>query len=112
MRTYSLLSLVKLFEIYNLCLFYAQIVSRYGGSIRCIVSKKERKKSERLTELLRKEKNVLIDNCELTYKNFKGKVEKSRTDLMNLIAKLKSDGKTIVAKSCPAKNIFVVTNAK
>ena len=46
LRTYSLLSLIKLFEMYNLCLFDAQIVSRYGGSIRCIVSKKERKKTD------------------------------------------------------------------
>ena len=109
LRTYSLLSLIKLFEMYNLCLFDAQIVSRYGGSIRCIVSKKERKKSERLIELLRKEKNALIDNCELTYKNFKGRVEKSRTDLMNLIAKLKSHGKTIVAKSCPARAVVLLS---
>ena len=109
LRTYSILSLIRLFEMYNLCLFDAQIVSRYGGSIRCIVSKKERKKTERLEELLKKEKHALIDNCELTYKNFKGKVEKSRTDLMNLIDELKSDGKTIVAKSCPARAVVLLS---
>ena len=59
LRTYSLLSLIKLFEMYNLCLFDAQIVSRYGGSIRCIVSKKGRMKTERLLELLRKEQDLL-----------------------------------------------------
>ena len=109
LRTYSILSLIRLFEMYNLCLFDAQIVSRYGGSIRCIVSKKERKKTERLEELLKKEKHALIDNCELTYKNFKDKVEKSRTDLMNLIDELKSDGKTIVAKSCPARAVVLLS---
>tara|TARA_B100000242_G_scaffold254144_1_gene196766 strand:- start:669 stop:1844 length:1176 start_codon:yes stop_codon:yes gene_type:complete len=109
LRTYSLLSLVKLFEMYNLYLFDAQIVSRYGGSIRCIVSKKEKKKTDRLVKLLKKEKNTLIDNCELTYKNFKNKVEKSKNDLMNLITKLKSDGKTIVAKSCPARAVVLLS---
>ena len=109
LRTYSLLSLVKLFEMYNLCLFDAQIVSRYGGSIRCIVSKKEKKKTDRLVELLKKEKNTLIDNCELTYQNFKNKVEKSKTDLINLINKLKSDGKTVVAKSCPARAVVLLS---
>ena len=95
--------------MYNLCLFDAQIVSRYGGSIRCIVSKKENKKTERLVELLKKEKDALIDNCEQTYKNFKNNVEKSRNDLMNLITKLKSDGKTIVAKSCPARAVVLLS---
>ena len=41
LRTYSLISLKKLFDLYNLNLFHAQKVSRYGGSIRCIVSKKK-----------------------------------------------------------------------
>ena len=109
LRTYSLLSLIKLFEMYNLCLFDAQIVSRYGGSIRCIVSKKERKKTDRLVELLKREKHALIDNCEQTYKNFKSKVVKSKIDLMNLITKLKSEGKTIVAKSCPARAVVLLS---
>ena len=109
LRTYSLLSLIKLFEMYNLCLFDAQIVTRYGGSIRCIVSKKEKKKTSRLNELLKVEKDALIDNCELTYKNFKYRVEKSKTDLMKLINKLKSEGKTIVAKSCPARAVVLLS---
>ena len=109
LRTYSLLSLIKLFEMYNLCLFDAQIVTRYGGSIRCIVSKKEKKKTSRLNELLKVERNALIDNCEITYKNFKNKVEKSKTDLMKLINKLKSEGKTIVAKSCPARAVVLLS---
>ncbi len=109
LRTYSLLSLIKLFEMYNLCLFDAQIVSRYGGSIRCIVSKKEKKKTNRLNNLLKVEKNALIDNCEITYKNFRNRVEKSKTDLMKLINKLKSEGKTIVAKSCPARAVVLLS---
>ena len=109
LRTYSLLSLIKLFEMYDLCLFDAQIVTRYGGSIRCIVSKKEKKKTNRLNELLKVEKTALIDNCELTYKNFKNKVEKSKTDLMKLINKLKSEGKTIVGKSCPARAVVLLS---
>ena len=109
LRTYSLLSLIKLFEMYDLCLFDAQIVTRYGGSIRCIVSKKEKKKTNRLNELLKVEKTALIDNCESTYNNFKNKVEKSKTDLMKLINKLKSEGKTIVGKSCPARAVVLLS---
>ena len=84
-------------------------MSRYGGSIRCIVSKKERKRTDRLVELLKREKHALIDNCEQTYKNFKSKVVKSKIDLMNLITKLKSEGKTIVAKSCPARAVVLLS---
>ena len=37
LRTYSLISLDKLFQLYDLHLIDAQIVTRYGGSIRCVV---------------------------------------------------------------------------
>ena len=109
LRTYSLLSLVKLFEMYNLCLFDAKIVTRYGGSIRCIVSKKERNKTQSLLNLLENEKNKLVDNCEETYRVFKEKVEKSKKDLLEIITKLKSDGKSIVAKSCPARAVVLLS---
>ena len=103
LRTYSLISLIQLFEMYELCLFDAQIVTRYGGSIRCIVSKKERKKSQRLLDLLEKENEALVINCEKTYSEFKKKVENSKNDLLKIILKLKSEGKSIIAKSCPAR---------
>jgi hypothetical protein len=109
LRTYSLISLIKLFEMYNMYLFDAQIVSRYGGSIRCIVSKKKKDKTQRLLELLEKEKVALIDNCEKTYSDFKKRVENSKKQLLDLITKLKSEGKTIIAKSCPARAVVLLT---
>ena len=95
--------------MYNLCLFDAKIVTRYGGSIRCIVSKKERNKTQSLLNLLENEKNKLVDNCEETYRVFKEKVEKSKKDLLEIITKLKSDGKSIVAKSCPARAVVLLS---
>ncbi len=109
LRTYSLISLIKLFEMYNLCLFDAKIVTRYGGSIRCIVSKKERNKTKRLLNLLENEKNKLVENREETYRVFKEKVEKSKKDLMKIITELKSNGKKIVAKSCPARAVVLLS---
>ena len=109
LRTYSLISLIKLFEMYDLCLFDAQIVSRYGGSIRCIVSKKIRKKSQRLLGLLEKENKTLVLHSKKTYSEFKKKVENSKNELLKMILKLKSEGKSIVAKSCPARAVVLLS---
>ena len=108
LRTYSLISLVKLFEMYNLSLFDAQIVTRYGGSIRCIVSKKKQKKSERLQSLINKEKVLLIDNSLKTYNNFVSNIISSKNDLINKILELKSQNKKIIAKSCPARAVVLL----
>jgi len=108
LRTYSLISLIKLFEMYNLYLFDAQIVTRYGGSIRCIVSKKKIEKTSRLLKLIEKENEALIKNCDKTYSEFKVKVEKSKNDLLKMILKLKSEGKKIIAKSCPARAVVLL----
>ena len=108
LRTYSLISLVKLFEMYNLNLFDAQIVTRYGGSIRCIVSKKKQKKSERLQSLINKEKILLIDNSLKTYNNFVSNIISSKNDLINKILELKSQNKKIIAKSCPARAVVLL----
>ncbi len=61
LRTYSLVSLDKLFQLYGLNLIDAQIVTRYGGSIRCVVSKNKKSKSQRLITLIDKEKKALIE---------------------------------------------------
>ena len=109
LRTYSLISLIKLFEMYDLCLFDAQIVTRYGGSIRCVVSKKKINKTKRLLDLLEKENHTLIENCKKTYSDFKIKVESSKNNLLKIISGLKSEGKKIIAKSCPARAVVLLT---
>ena len=108
LRTYSLLSLTKLFNMYGLFLFDAQIVSRYGGSIRCVVSKKKRGETKRLLDLLEIENQALVINCEKTYTNFKNKVQNSKNQLLDLISKIKSEGKKIIAKSCPARAVVLL----
>jgi len=109
LRTYSLISLIKLFEMYNLYLFDAQIVTRYGGSIRCIVSKKKTEKTKRLLNLLEIENEALVKNCEKTYADFKNKIMSSKNELIKTISKLKSEGKKIIAKSCPARAVVLLS---
>jgi len=107
-RTYSLLSLQKLFKIYNLNLYDAKIVKRYGGSVRCFVSRKKNKNSKNLNKLLKIEKNKLIKNFNETYNEFKKNILKSRKELINKITKIKMQNKTIAAKSCPARAVVLL----
>jgi len=109
LRTYSLISLKKLFNLYNLNLFHAQNVSRYGGSIRCIVSKKKINESKNLKALLKKEKDYLIDNCKKTYDNFVNKIEKSKDELIKMLNELKLKKMKIIAKSCPARAVVLLS---
>ena len=108
LRTYSLISLNKLFEMYNLNLFHAQIVTRYGGSIRCIVSKKKIEKTDSFKKLLEKENKYLFENVEETYKNFIKDVNLSKSDLLDNLNKLKSKNFKIIGKSCPARAVVLL----
>lgn len=107
LRTYSLISLKNLFEQYNLYLNDAQKVSRYGGSIRCIVSKKNYQSKE-LNDLLKIEQNKLIKEVDHTYENFKNNIINSKNNLCDLIFKIKQEGKSLVAKSCPARAVVLL----
>ena len=109
LRTYSLISLKKLFDLYNLNLFHAQKVSRYGGSIRCIVSKKKIDQTKNLNELLKIEKKYLINNCKKTYDKFVDEIKKSKDDLIKILKELKSKNMKIIGKSCPARAIVLLT---
>ena len=94
--------------MYNLNLFHAQIVSRYGGSIRCIVSKNKIEKTDNLKLLLNKENKYLIENCKNTYDKFIMDVKSSKKDLLNNIKNLKSKNFKIIAKSCPARAVVLL----
>ena len=108
LRTYSLISLEYLFNNYGLYLFDAQIVTRYGGSIRCIVSKEKKNKTKRLEDLIKLEKKLLVDEADKTYDAFKNQIKNSKENLVNLLKKLKKDNMKIIAKSCPARAVVLL----
>ena len=108
LRTYSLISLTKLFEFYNLNLYDAQLVSRYGGSIRCLVSKQKKIKTQRLKDLLNEENQALIKDADSTYEKFVSNIKRSKKELINKILDLKKANKTIIAKSCPARAVVLL----
>ena len=108
LRTYSLKSLVKLFSYYNFTITDVERGSRYGGNIRLHVTKgKNRSISENVTALLDLEKNSGLYKLE-TYRNFAARVKKTKKDFMNFIFKIKENGKTIVANSCPGRSVTLL----
>ena len=108
LRTYSLKSLVKLFSYYNFTITDVERGSRYGGNIRLHVTKgKNRSISENVIALLDLEKNSGLYKLE-TYRNFAARVKKTKKDFMNFIFKIKENGKTIVANSCPGRSVTLL----
>ena len=108
LRTYSLKSLIKLFSYYNFTITDIERGSRYGGNIRVHVTKgKNRHVSKNVTALLNLEENFGLYKLE-TYRKFADRVKKAKKDFMNFILKIKEDGKTIVANSCPGRSVTLL----
>ena len=108
LRTYSLKSLIKLFSYYDFTITDVERGSRYGGNIRVHVTKgKNRPVSENVTALLNLEENSDLYKLE-TYRKFAERVKKAKKDFMSFILKMKEDGKTIVANSCPGRSVTLL----
>ena len=108
LRTYSLKSLIKLFSYYDFTITDVERGSRYGGNIRVHVTKgKNRSVSENVTALLNLEENSDLYKLE-TYRKFAERVKKAKKDFMNFLLKIKDDGKTIVANSCPGRSVTLL----
>jgi len=108
LRTYSLKSLIKLFSYYNFTITDVDRASRYGGNIRLHVTRgKDRTVSENVIALLKLEENSGLYKLE-TYIKFADRVKKAKKDFMNFMYKIKKDGKTIVANSCPGRCVTLL----
>ena len=108
LRTYSLKSLIKLFSYYDFTITDVERGSRYGGNIRVHVTKgRNRPVSENVTALLNLEENSDLYKLE-TYRKFAERVKKAKKDFMNFLLKIKDDGKTIVANSCPGRSVTLL----
>jgi len=108
LRTYSLKSLVKLFSYYNFTITDVERGSRYGGNIRVHVTKgKNRPVSENVAALLNLEESQGLYKLE-TYREFADRVKKAKKDFMNFMFKIKKEGKTIVANSCPGRCVTLL----
>ena len=103
LRTYSLRSLIKLFEPYDFTVTDVERGDRYGGNIRVHVAKgKGRPVSENVTLLLKLEKRSGLSKL-VTYRKFAERVKKARFEFMDFLIKAKRAGKRIAGKSSPGR---------
>lgn len=108
LRTYSLKSLIKLFSYYNFTITDVERGSRYGGNIRAHVTKgKNQSVSENVKKLLDAEGSFGLYKLE-TYKKFAERVERAKKDFMNFLWNIKTEGKSIVANSCPGRSVTLL----
>ncbi len=103
LRTYSLVSLIKLFEPYDFTVTDVERGSRYGGNIRVHVTKgKGRPVSRAVAELLQLEKEAKLDQL-ATYVQFGKRVQTARLEFLDFLIQAKKAGKHIVGNSCPGR---------
>lgn len=103
LRTYSLCSIIALFEPYDFTVTDVERGSRYGGNIRVHITKgKNRPVSSRVHELLQIEETAGLHRLE-TYLAFAERAKQARIAFMDFLIQVKKSGKTIVGKSCPGR---------
>jgi len=102
-RSYSLASIIHLFNLYNFTVVDAEIVERYGGTLRVTVAKgKNKAVSNSINKLINFEKGFgLFDNS--AWKNFTKNVYKARNDLLELAISAHDKNQRFVGKSCPGR---------
>lgn len=104
LRTYSLKSLIKLFDQYDFTVTDVERGDRYGGNIRVYATKgKGRKVSPEVKKLLKLEKEFGLGKKE-TFTRFADRVKKARLEFMDFLIKTKKAGKSIVGNSCPGRS--------
>jgi len=105
---FSLTSLSNLLNMHDLEIFDAERQWVHGGSMKVYVCKKgKRIKTERLCKYLQDEKEKGIDTIK-PYLEFTERVKESKKELINLLLKLKSQGKKIVGYAAASKGTIVM----
>ncbi len=103
LRTYSLTSLIQLFNQYDFTVTDVERGERYGGNIRIHATKgKGRPVSSNITKLLKLEKDSGLGKLK-TYTEFATRVKKARLEFMEFLIKTNKAGKHIVGNSCPGR---------
>ncbi len=97
---WTLAPMQKFFASHDLCLYDAEHVDSQGGSIRCYVSKRHRKTTDRLDGMLGRERYLVTPEA---LEKFRARIATTKRELTELLADLKAQGKTIAAFGCPAK---------
>jgi hypothetical protein len=102
LRTYSLRSLMVLFDYYDFQVVDAQTVSRYGGNIRVTVAKGKRNRvSDRVQQILDEEARTLTKTE--YYAQFRRESIRLKNQLLSLAIDYAAEGTPLVGNSCPGR---------
>jgi hypothetical protein len=102
---FSLLSVTNVFRLHGLRIFDVEELGTHGGSLRiyaCHDADATKADSAAVTELLDRESNAGIDSLG-TYRNFEGKVQETKRELLKFLIDAREAGKSVVGYGAPAK---------
>ena len=107
LRYYSLRSLFKLFQLYNMEIFYAERIPTHGGSIRVYASRKGKFK---ISNNVKKIINTEYSGKKLLIKlnDFSKNISLSKLKINQLIYSNKLRGKKIVGISAPSRSSTLI----
>ena len=105
---FSIISVKKIFELFDFELIDVLWQKTHGGSMRYVVGRKNKHKiNDRVHEEIIKEKNRKLDDI-ISCLEFKKNCEISKTKVMNSLKKIKNDGKKICGYAATAKSTTVL----
>ena len=108
LRSYSLKSLICLFDQYGFTVVDARVVNRYAGSIRVYAIKGgDHPVDSSVREMLKREQVCGLYEKK-TYDTFREKTMKARDDLLRLALMAQERGESFVANSCPGRGSTLV----
>lgn len=101
-RTYSLRSLVVLFDYYDFKVVHAEKVSRYGGNIRVYVAKgKNVPRRDSVDRILADEAKRFTDPA--YYERFRRRSFQLKNELLELALRCNREGHLLIGNSCPGR---------
>ncbi len=104
---FSITPFEKLLKKHGLYLIDVQKLPVHGGSVRVLVSKEPKNSTGRVKKFLTLEMKKGILNVQ-TYLKFRRKVDKVRHELVQLLWKLRLDGKKIIGYGASAKGNIIL----
>jgi len=107
-RSYSLKSIVYLFELYQMKVIDAEVVDRYGGTLRVVVSKNMNLESSQNVKnylILENERGLLNKPI---WSSFAKNVIKTKNQLMELALDAANKNLRFVGKSCPGRSSTLI----
>ncbi|OUU67568.1 MAG: methyltransferase [Candidatus Pelagibacter sp. TMED64] len=106
LRYYSLTSLKKLFDKFNLEIIHAKEIEPHGGSIRVYAARKGFYKVKKsVKKILQYEKKFLNKK---TFNKFNKTIVNSKVNLFSLISKIKKDNKKIYGIGAPSRSSTLI----